>query len=529
MADGTMEAPVSESEHRVVGHGVVGHRVVGHRVVEHRVVEHWDVVIVGAGLSGIGAAHRLREQSPASTFTILEARDRIGGTWDLFRYPGIRSDSDMYTLSYPFRPWTNRASIADGEDVRQYIVETAEADGVTGRIRFGHRVVRASWSSEDARWTLTSTTPDGEREVTASFVYFCSGYYSYDSGYTPEFPGIETFEGTVVHPQFWPQDLDHAGKRVVVIGSGATAVTLVPSMAGEVEHITMLQRSPTFIMSLPQEDKLAELTRRLLPDGIAHRITRFRNASVAVGFYEFCQRFPKLARRILLKRAASALPDGYPVETHLNPTYNPWDQRLCIVPNGDLFRTIRHGKADIVTDQIAELTPKGIQLESGTHLDADIVVTATGLQVVTFGTAELVVDGEVLDPHDLYVYKGLMFSGVPNLAWCVGYTNASWTLRADLSSQYVARFVEHLRRTGRRFGMPDPRGATGEERPLLDLQSGYVQRVQPLLPKQGLRRPWTIRQNWWLDSWDFRRTDLDEAMVWDTAPARTSTGAERAA
>jgi monooxygenase len=482
--------------------------------------DHVDVLIVGAGLSGIGAAHRLREISPSSSFSILEARDRIGGTWDLFRYPGIRSDSDMYTLSFPFKPWTNAKSIADGADIRQYIEDTATEDGVLPHVRFGHRVVKVAWSSDDALWTVTATTDSGVTTLTAGFVYFCSGYYSYDGGYTPEFPGIEDFAGTVVHPQFWPEDLDYAGKRVVVIGSGATAVTLIPSMADEVEHVTMLQRSPTFITSLPQTDPLAGLTRKVLPDGIAHRITRFRNASMAVGFYEFCQRFPKLARKILLARARRAVPQDFDVDTHLNPSYDPWDQRICIVPNGDLFRAIRKGKADIATGHIARFTESGIELTDGRHLDADVVVTATGLQLVNFGTAELEVDGRVVDPHELFVYKGLMFSGVPNLAWCVGYTNASWTLRADLSSQYVARFVEHLRSTRRRFGAPHPDGPGGEERPLLDLTSGYVQRVADSLPRQGTSRPWTIRQNWWLDSIDFRRTDLDEAMVWDVAPAK---------
>ncbi|EFQ82637.1 hypothetical protein HMPREF0063_11846 [Aeromicrobium marinum DSM 15272] len=478
--------------------------------------DHFDVVIVGAGLSGIGAAYRLAEQAPGQTYAILESRDSIGGTWDIFRYPGIRSDSDMYTLSFPYRPWTNRKSIADGHDIRQYINDTADEFGIRQHIRFGHRVVSASWSSEAARWTITSQVGDEQTVVTARFLYFCTGYYSYREGYTPDFPGLENFEGTVVHPQFWPEDLDVSGQRVVVIGSGATAVTLIPSLAGRTEHVTMLQRSPTFITSLPQEDVLAGWTRKVLPDGLAHRITRFRNASVAVGFYEFCQRFPKLARRILLTRARRSLPADFDVDTHLNPSYDPWDQRLCIVPNGDLFRVIRRGEASIVTDHVAEFTPKGIALASGDHLDADVVVTATGLQLVTFGEVALEVDGRAIDPHDLHVYKGLMFSGVPNLAWCVGYTNASWTLRADLTSQYVARFMQHLDRTGHAFGMPDPAGAAGQERPLLDLQSGYVQRVTSLLPQQGTARPWTIRQNWWLDSLDFRRTDLDEAMVWGT-------------
>lgn len=480
-------------------------------------IDDLDVVIVGAGLSGIGAAYRLSEQAPHLRYAILEGRDRLGGTWDLFRYPGIRSDSDMYTLSYPFRPWTNRKSIADGHDIRDYIAETAEAAGLIEHVRFGHRVVRASWSSETARWAITSEVDGVELVVTARFLYFCSGYYSYGTGYTPDFPGLADFGGQVVHPQFWPEDLDYAGRKVVVIGSGATAVTLIPSMARDVEHITMLQRSPTFITSLPDIDPLAGLTRRVLPDGLAHRITRFRNASVAVGFYEFCQRFPRLARKILLARARRSLPKNFDVSTHLNPRYNPWDQRLCIVPNGDLFRAIRSGKASIVTDTIDHFTATGIALTSGAQLDADVVVTATGLQLVNFGEVALEVDGRAIDPHEHHVYKGAMFSGIPNLAWCVGYTNASWTLRADLTSQYVVRFLQHLDRRGYAFGMPDPRGAAGEERPLLDLQSGYVARVAELLPQQGTKRPWMIRQNWWLDSIDFRRTDLDEAMVWTTS------------
>ena len=475
--------------------------------------EHVDVLIVGAGLSGIGAAWRLQEQHPGRTYAILEARDAIGGTWDLFRYPGIRSDSDMYTLSFPFRPWKHRKAIADGSDIRQYIRDTASEAGIEKNIRFGHRVRSAAWSSEDARWTVTSEVDGAEVTQTASFLYMCSGYYSYDGGFQPDFPGIKDFAGQVIHPQFWPEDLDYTGKKVVVIGSGATAVTLVPSMAGTAGHVTMLQRSPTYITSLPGEDKLAQATLKALPNGVAHTVNRARMAATAITFFQFCRKFPKAARAILLKRVKSSLPEGYDMK-HFTPSYNPWDERLCIVPNGDLFRSIRKGQASVVTDTIETFDKTGIKLTSGEHLDADIIVTATGLNVVTFGTVALSVDGKDIDTSDLYAYRGVMFSGLPNLAWCVGYVNASWSLRADLSHNYVMKFLKHLDDQGYSFGMPDPSGASGE-RPLLDLTSGYVQRVLDVLPKQGDDEPWTIRQNWMLDSIDMRKADVTEAMVFE--------------
>ena len=479
-------------------------------------MEHVDVVIVGAGLSGIGAAYRLSTMSPGSSYAVLEARDAVGGTWDLFRYPGVRSDSDMYTLSYPFRPWTHRKAIADGADIREYIRSTAEEHGIAERIRYGHRVVGASWSSDDARWTVTSEV-DGELvEQTCSFLFMCSGYYDYDEGYTPDFPGLEDFAGTVVHPQFWPEDLDYAGKKVVVIGSGATAITLLPSMAEQAGHVTMLQRSPTYITSLPQEDAISAGLRKVLPAGPAHRLTRLKNAATAIGFYEFCRRFPSAARKILLDRAQGAVPEGFDPQ-HLTPRYDPWDQRLCVVPNGDLWRTLRRGQASIVTDRIDSFDETGIRLVSGEHLDADVVVTATGLKVVALGKVAIDVDGEKVDPNERFVYKGLMISGVPNLAWCIGYTNASWTLRADLSWQYVARLLQHMREHGYVAGMPDPDAVGGQGAPALDLQSGYVQRAVGVLPQQGKERPWTVRQNWFLDAWDNRRTDLDEQMVWTKA------------
>jgi cation diffusion facilitator CzcD-associated flavoprotein CzcO len=434
----------------------------------------------------------------------------------------------MYTLSFPYKPWTHENSIADGADIRAYIEETARENGIDRHIRFGHRVTRASWSSADARWTVEASTEDGPVTLTASFLYLCSGYYSYDEGFTPDFPGLDDFQGQVVHPQFWPEDLDYDDKEVVVIGSGATAVTLIPSMADRTKHVTMLQRSPTYITALPQQDVVANAMRTVLPDGLAHRLTRVKNAATAIGFYVFCRRFPNLARKLLMRLSERSLPADFD-RSHLTPYYKPWDQRLCIVPNGDLFRTLRRGKASIVTDRIARFTETGIDLESGEHLDADIVVTATGLQVVAFGQIEVVVDGEVVDAHAKYVYKGMMFSGIPNFAWCVGYTNASWTLRADLTSQYVARLINHMDAKGYAFGMPDPAGASGDPAPILDLQSGYVQRVAHLLPQQGSSSPWKIRQTWVLDAWDNRRADLDEAMVWQVRSGSADTNRRRAA
>lgn len=479
---------------------------------ENTSIEQVDVLIVGAGLSGIGAAYRLQTMCPGKTYAILEARNAVGGTWDLFRYPGIRSDSDMYTLSFPYRPWTHKNSIADGHDIRTYIEEAADEYDIEKNIRFGHRVVSASWSSEDALWTVTSQVDGATVTQTASFLYLCSGYYNYDEGYRPEFPGLDSFEGQVVHPQFWPSDLDYTGKRIVVVGSGATAVTLIPSMAEDAAHITMLQRSPSYVTALPMEDKVGQVMQKVLPGKLAHRAVRRKNAMLAIGFFMFCRRFPKVATRLLIGMARRRLPEGYEM-THFTPRYDPWDQRLCIVPNGDLFRTIGDGAASIVTDQVKTFTRGGIDLESGGHLEADIIITATGLKVVAFGQLALTVDGKTIDPNALYVYKGLMFSGMPNFAWCVGYTNASWTLRADLSSQYVCRLINHLDKNGFAFGMPDPAGATGQGRPILDLTSGYVTRVADLLPQQGSTSPWTIRQNWLLDSRDMRRTDLDEDMV----------------
>ncbi|WP_410675748.1 flavin-containing monooxygenase [Amycolatopsis sp. cmx-4-68] len=474
--------------------------------------EHVDVLIVGAGLSGIGAACRLQERLPGKTYAVLEARDTIGGTWDLFRYPGIRSDSDMFTLGYPFRPWKDAKAIADGPSILAYIRETAAAFGVERHIRFGHRVVRASWSSSDARWTVS--TAHGAT-FTCRFLYLCSGYYSYENGHVVDFPGRAEFRGEVVHPQHWPASLDYADKQVVVIGSGATAVTLVPAMAARAARVTMLQRSPSYIVARPGRDALADRIRALLPEKLAHRVVRGKNVVLGTLFFQLMRRLPDRAALALRKRVAAQLPASIPVDPHFVPDYDPWDQRLCLVPDADLFRALRSGKADIVTDRIARFTPSGVLLESGRSLAADVIVTATGLRLVAFGGIALEVDGRPIEPGEQRAYKGMMFGGVPNLAWCVGYTNNSWTLRADLTSQYVCRLLAHLDRRGFSFCAPDPASASaaGEPRPIVDLASGYIKRAAPGLPKQGGKRPWMMRQNYLLDFADMRFNRLDDGVL----------------
>jgi cation diffusion facilitator CzcD-associated flavoprotein CzcO len=461
---------------------------------------HVDVLVVGAGLSGIGAGYRLQTRTPGRTYAILEARDAIGGTWDLFRYPGVRSDSDMFTLSYPFRPWTNPKSIADGPAIVSYIRSTAARYGVDRHIRFGHRVVRASWSGADAQWTVAAEH-DGETVTyTCSFLYLCSGYYSYAGGHVVDFAGQADFPGPIVHPQQWPADLDYRDKRVVIIGSGATAVTLVPAMADEAAHVTMLQRSPSYVVARPTADPLADRLRSRLPSGIAHRLIRGRNVVMSTLFYQMFRRLPDRATNMLLAGVEKEVAGSVAVDPHFTPSYRPWDQRLCLVPDGDLFRALRDRKADVVTDRIDRFTATGIRLASGQELPADVIVTATGLRMVAFGGIELTVDGERIDPHDTTVYKGMMFSGIPNLAWCVGYTNNSWTLRADLSSQYVCRLLNHMDRHGYTRCVPAVSADEANDgRPLLDLTSGYIQRAAALLPHQGTRQPWRHRQNYLLD------------------------------
>ncbi|MBF6148963.1 flavin-containing monooxygenase [Nocardia nova] len=473
--------------------------------------EYVDVVIVGAGLSGIGAGYRVQTELPGKSYAILEARETLGGTWDLFRYPGIRSDSDMFTLGYPFEPWRDAKSIADGPSILRYITETARRHGIDKHIRYGTKVVAAQWSSAESRWTLTLRQGDAERTLSCRFLYSCAGYYDYDEGHAPEFPGVETFSGTMVHPQFWPEDLDYAGKKVVVIGSGATAVTLVPAMAEQAELVTMLQRSPTWISAVPGRDKQADKIRELLPAGLAHRVIRTKNILFNVGFYQYCRRRPQAARKLLTGLTTRILKDEKLVAEHFTPEYNPWDQRLCAVPDADFFKAMRKGKAEVVTDHIDTFVPEGIRLTSGRVLPADIVISATGLKLLAFGGITLEVDGEPVNLSDRFVWQGTMLTGVPNFAVCIGYTNASWTLRADLTSRLVCRVIAHMDRRGYDAVVPQPQGELTEH-PLLDLASGYIQRSIGDFPRQGDRHPWKVRQNYLLDSATTMRTNLDKTL-----------------
>jgi monooxygenase len=470
-----------------------------------------DVVVVGAGLSGVGAAYRLQTECPDRTFAVLEAREAMGGTWDLFRYPGVRSDSDMFTLGYQFRPWTEEKAIADAETILGYIQDTAAEFGIEEHIRYRTKVVGADWSSEHARWTLSLETPEGPRTMTCGFLYSCAGYYDYDRGHTPDFPGIEDFEGEVVHPQFWPEDVAYDGRRVVVIGSGATAVTLVPAMAARAAHVTMLQRSPTWIGALPGRDPLADRLRAKLPARLAHRLIRAKNIMFTLGFYTYCRRFPDRARALLLRLTARHLGDEEMVAEHFTPTYDPWDQRFCLVPDGDLFRSIRQGEAEVVTDQVDSFVREGIRLCSGRVLETDLVVTATGLRLLPFGGISPSVDGETVELHEQFVWQGAMLTGLPNFAVCIGYTNASWTLRADLSHRLVCRVLNHLSRHDLAAAVPLPREEL-VERPLLDLTSGYVQRSIAQFPRQGDRGPWRVRQNYLLDSLTTMHRSLGRSM-----------------
>ena len=464
-------------------------------------LEHLDVLVVGAGISGIGAAYHLQEKCPGRSWAILEARERLGGTWDLFRYPGIRSDSDMHTLGYRFRPWEEAEAIADGPSILRYVGETAREHGIDRRIRFGRRVVGAAWSTADARWTVdVQRTDTGETEqLTCGFLFACTGYYRYDEGYTPELPGIERFAGRVVHPQHWPEDLDYAGKRVVVIGSGATAVTLVPALTDAAAHVTMLQRSPTYILSVPEEDPVARALGRVLPVRAAYAIVRWKNVALHTIVYRASRRWPRRVRRIIRSHVTRNLPPGYDVDTHFKPAYDPWDQRLCIAPGGDLFDAIRAGSASVATDRIDTFTEHGIRLASGEELEADVVVTATGLNLLLFGGMRLAVDGRAIDPPGTMAYKGMMLSDVPNFAFAIGYTNASWTLKVDLAAEYVCRLLNHMDRHGRRVCLPRNEDPSVTEEPLLDFRAGYVLRSLHEFPKQGSKPPWKLRQNYPVD------------------------------
>ncbi|MEU4343291.1 NAD(P)/FAD-dependent oxidoreductase [Nocardia sp. NPDC023852] len=479
--------------------------------------EHLDVVVVGAGLSGIGAAYRLQTECRGKTYAILEARDTLGGTWDLFRYPGIRSDSDMFTLGYPFEPWRDAKAIADGSSILRYIEKTATEYGIDRHIRYRTKVVSADWSSATARWTLRLERRDEAggiewRTLTCGFLYSCAGYYNYDQPYTPEFPGISSFTGQVVHPQFWPENLDYTGKRVVVIGSGATAVTLVPAMAEQAELVTMLQRSPTWISAVPGRDKQADKIRELLPPGLAHRVIRTKNILFNIGFYQYCRRRPESARKLLTGLTTRILKDDKAVAEHFTPNYNPWDQRLCAAPDADFFKAMKKGKADVVTDHIDSFVPEGIRLRSGRVLEADVVITATGLQLLAFGGIVPSVDGRRVDVAEQFVWQGTMITGVPNFAVCIGYTNASWTLRADLTSRLICKVLNHMDRKSYAAVVPEPQGEL-DEHPLLDLASGYIQRSIGDFPRQGDRHPWKVRQNYLLDSVTTLRTDLAKTLT----------------
>jgi monooxygenase len=455
-------------------------------------VEHLDVLVVGAGISGIGAGRYLRTELPAKSFAILEARAASGGTWDLFRYPGIRSDSDLHTFGYEFKPWRDEQSIADAPRILAYLRETITENGLDAHIRYHHRVLAASWSTADARWTVdVERTDTGERlQLSAGWLFCAGGYYRYDEGFTPVFPGRERFRGPIVHPQHWPEDLDYAGKRVLVIGSGATAVTLVPAMAETAGHVTMLQRTPSYVLPVPRNDALADRLRALLGEERAFALTRRKNIARGIGIWKFCQKYPKAARRLIRWVNTKQLPEGYPVDEHFNPPYDPWDQRLCAVPDGDLFRAIRNGTADVVTDRIETFTENGVLLASGRELEADVIVTATGLNVQAIGGISLTVDGEPVHLPDTVAYKGMMLSGVPNFVLAIGYTNSSWTLKIGLLCEHFCRLLAYMDAHGYDVARPEPSDPDMPTRPFLDFAAGYIQRAVDQLPRQGDRMPW---------------------------------------
>lgn len=473
-----------------------------------------DVLIVGAGLSGIGAACHLQRECPDRRFAILEARQDIGGTWDLFRYPGIRSDSDMYTLGYDFKPWTGAKAIADGPSIMAYLRETVAENDLRRHMRFGHRVVAAAWSSADAQWTVTARRDDGQTvQIRCQFLLTCGGYYDYAQGHTPEFPGRERFTGPVIHPQHWPEGLDLTGKRVVVIGSGATAVTLIPELAKQAALVTMLQRSPTYMATRPSADAVADWLHAKLGPRRAHAITRWKNVLWGMFIYRLAKRRPDKLKQRLIDMATQQLPAGYDVARHFTPRYNPWDQRLCLVPDGDLFKAIRAGKAEVVTDQIASFTERGIQLASGAELPADVIVTATGLKLKVMTGLQVQVDERTLDPSQLVTYKGLMFGDVPNFASVFGYTNASWTLKADLSCRFVCRLLNHLKKTGTRQCVPVQADPAMKLEPWVDFSSGYFQRVIDQLPKQGSAQPWKLSQNYITDLVTLRHGSVEDGVL----------------
>ena len=479
---------------------------------------YFDIVIIGAGLSGIGGACHIARQMPEKSYTILESRGAMGGTWDLFRYPGIRSDSDMHTLGYSFKPWKHQKAIADGPSILSYINETAQEYGVDQHIQYHQRVTKISWSKATSLWTLTISSNDQLSEITCRVIYSCTGYYRYDKGYTPEFDGVENFQGQFIHPQHWPEQLDYAGKRVVVIGSGATAVTVVPAMAQTAGHVTMLQRSPTYVLSRPDTDTASLTMRKYLPEQLAYTLTRWKNVTLQALTFGLSRRWPKAIKRLLLRWTQKELGDDFDVNTHFNPHYKPWDQRLCLVPNSDLFTALREGSASVVTDHIKTFTKDGIELQSGDHLPADIVVSATGLELLALGGMEVEVDGQLIDLKDTVGYRGMMLTDIPNFIIATGYTNASWTLKCDLTSEYLCRIIKHMDKQNYHYCMPRNTDDSMQLVDFIDLRAGYIDRAMKDFPKQGSHSPFKLYQNYLLDILSLRYGSLkDKALEYGRA------------
>jgi cation diffusion facilitator CzcD-associated flavoprotein CzcO len=482
--------------------------------------EYTDVLIIGAGISGIGAAYRIHEKNPQLSYAILERRERIGGTWDLFRYPGIRSDSDIFTLSFPYEPWTRPENMADGADIREYLTNTARKHGIDRHIHFDTHVQSADWDSATDTWTVRTTRDGVEQIYRGRFLFFGTGYYNYDAPYSPEFPGLEDFAGKVIHPQYWPESFDYTDKKLVVIGSGATAISMIPSLTKEAAHVTMLQRSPTYLMSMARTNRAFTVLRKVLPRRVSHALVRFYFKVVTVGSYAFARKAPETFKKTARKTARKYLPAGYDLDTHFKPRYKPWDQRLCVILGGDFYDEIKQGRVEVVTDHIDHMDATGIVLKSGRHLDADVIVTATGLQLQALGGIAMSIDGAELKPTERFVYKEFLLEDVPNMAWCIGYTNASWTLRADMTARAVAKLLAYMESHGYTHAYPHLGGVLMKEKPAFDLQSGYVQRAPNALPRSGIRRPWKVRHNYLLDVIDHRFDRIEESMVFGRVAAK---------
>lgn len=476
-----------------------------------------DVVIIGAGISGIGAAYRITERNPGTRYVILERRERIGGTWDLFRYPGVRSDSSIFTLCLPYEPWTGRERVADGDEIRDYLTDAASKLGIDRHIRFNNHVVAADWDSATDTWTVTAEENGAQRTYRSRFVFFGSGYYNYDEGYTPDFEGVEAFGGQVVHPQHWPEDLDYAGKKMVVIGSGATAMSLVPALTESAGHVTLLQRTPTYLISASKYSRIIDVPVKLFPRKVAQPIIRFISALFEGLVWLLARKAPPVLKWLLRRTAVQNLPPGYDVDTHFKPPYQPWDQRLCLIPDADLYAEISAGRVDMVTDRIDHFDATGIVLQSGAHLDADIIVTATGLQLQALGGVRISLDGTEIKPTDRFVYKAHMLEDVPNLFWCVGYTNASWTLRADMTARATANLIAHMASRGYTHAYPHLGDEPLAEKSAWDIQAGYVLRAPHALPRSGTKRPWNVRQNYFADALDYRFDRIEESMMFGRA------------